>query len=85
MAHVTDYDVWHEEEEAVTVEMLLDNLRANSALSKRTIAELIPLLSPERACTCGDTLAAAIITQRDLIPRAKIDQLRPLVAKYFGE
>jgi 5'-methylthioadenosine phosphorylase len=84
MAHVTDYDVWHEEEESVTVEMLLDNLRANSALSKRTVNKLIPLLSQDRTCTCGDTLAAAIITQRDLIPSEKIEQLRPLVAKYLA-
>jgi 5'-methylthioadenosine phosphorylase len=84
MAHVTDYDVWHEEEETVTVEMLLDNLRANSALSKRTIAELIPFLDEERSCNCCDTLAAAIITQRDLIPAKKVEQLGPIVTKYFG-
>ena len=68
MAHVTDYDVWHEEEEAVNVEMLIANLMANAALSKRTIAELVPLLPDERPCDCGQTLAAAMITQRDLIP-----------------
>ena len=83
MAHVTDYDVWHEEEEAVTVEMLIANLMANAALSKKTIAELLPLLSDERPCDCGQTLAAAMITQRDLIPQAKIDQLGPIAAKYF--
>jgi 5'-methylthioadenosine phosphorylase len=84
MAHVTDYDVWHEEEETVNVGMLIANLRANAALSKRTIAELVPLLTDERPCECGDTLATAFITQRDLIPRAKIEQLGPIVARYFG-
>ena len=84
MAHVTDYDVWHEEEEAVNVEMLIANLMANAALSKETIAELVPLLPEERCCDCGSTLSAAIITQRDLIPRTKIEQLGPLVAGYLG-
>jgi 5'-methylthioadenosine phosphorylase len=83
MAHVTDYDVWHAEEEDVSVEMLIDNLRANAALSKRTIAELVPLLPEERTCECGHALATALITQTDLIPQAKIDQLGPIVAGYF--
>jgi len=85
MAHVTDYDVWHEEEEAVTVQMLIDNLMANAALSKKTIAEMVPLLGKERPCDCGQTLAAAIITDRARIPREKIEQLKPIVGKYLGE
>jgi 5'-methylthioadenosine phosphorylase len=83
MAHVTDYDVWHEEEEAVNVEMLIANLMANAALSKQTIAELVPLLTDERPCDCGHTLSTAIITQRDMIPQDKVEQLGPIVAKYF--
>lgn len=83
MAHVTDYDVWHEEEEAVNVEMLIANLMANAALSKQAILELVPLLTDERPCDCGQTLAAAMITQRDVIPREKTEQLGPIVAKYF--
>ncbi len=84
MAHITDYDVWHDTEEAVNVQMLIDNLAANAALTKRAIAELVPLLSGERHCDCGQTLATAIITRRDLIPPAKIDQLRPIVGKYLA-
>jgi 5'-methylthioadenosine phosphorylase len=84
MAHVTDYDVWNEAEEAVNVEMLIENLMANATLSKQTIAELLPLLPEERSCDCGMALSTAIITQRDLIPEAKIEQLRPIVAKYMG-
>jgi 5'-methylthioadenosine phosphorylase len=84
MAHVTDYDVWHEEEEAVNVEMLIANLMANAALSKRTIAELVPILPDKRSCDCGDALSTAMITQRDLIPRAKIEQLGPIAARYFS-
>ncbi len=83
MAHVTDYDVWHEEEEAVNVEMLIANLMANATLSKKTIVELVPLLPDERLCDCANTLSMAFITQRDLIPRAKIEQLGPIVARYF--
>jgi 5'-methylthioadenosine phosphorylase len=80
MAHVTDYDVWHEEEEAVNVEMLIANLMANAALTKKAITELVRLLTDERPCDCGETLATAIITQRDLIPREKKEQLGPILA-----
>jgi len=83
MAHVTDYDVWHEEEEAVNVEMLIENLMANAALSKRTIAELVPLLPDERTCDCGRAISTAMITQRDLIPPGTLERLEPIVGKYF--
>ena len=83
MAHITDYDVWHETEEAVNVQMLIDNLNANAALTKRTIAEIIPLLPGERCCDCGQALSTAIITRRDLVPHAKIEQLGPIVGKYL--
>jgi 5'-methylthioadenosine phosphorylase len=83
MAHVTDYDVWHEEEEAVNVEMLIENLMANAALSKRTIEALVPRLTGERPCGCGTALGTAFITQRDRIPSSKINELGPIVGKYF--
>jgi 5'-methylthioadenosine phosphorylase len=85
MAHVTDYDVWHEEEEAVTVQMLIANLMANAVLSKETIAHLVPLLGDERPCDCGQTLSTAIITQREMIPQNKIEQLRPIVGNYLED
>ena len=84
MAHVTDYDVWHEEEEAVNVEMLIASLMANAALSKKIIATLVPLLGDERPCDCGHALATAFITQRDLIPKLTIERLGPIVARYLS-
>lgn len=83
MAHVTDYDVWHKEEEPVTVQMLIDNLTANAALSKRTIAALVPMLTDDRPCECGSALATAVITRRDLVPPETVERLRPILAKYF--
>jgi len=41
MAHVTDYDVWHETEEAVNVAMLIENLTANAALTKQAVGHLV--------------------------------------------
>jgi 5'-methylthioadenosine phosphorylase len=83
MAHITDYDVWHDEEEAVNVQMLIENLMANAALSKRAIEAVVPRVTGERPCGCGTALASAFITQRDRIPASKISQLGPIVSRYF--
>jgi 5'-methylthioadenosine phosphorylase len=82
MAHVTDYDVWHEAEETVTVAMIIDNLRANTALVKKAIANLLPTIPAARPCECGSALSAAIVTQQDLIPPQVRKELKPIIGKY---
>jgi len=83
MAHVTDYDVWHESEEPVTVEMLVENLQANARVSKKAIEYLVPTIPEERTCECATALANAIITQRDMIPEETKEKLKPLIGKYL--
>jgi 5'-methylthioadenosine phosphorylase len=83
MAHVTDYDVWHETEEPVSVAMLLDNLRANATVTKKAIEYLIPMLPPVRDCECPTALATAIITDRSMIPEKIKQDLDPLIGKYL--
>ena len=85
MAHITDYDVWHATEEPVTVAMLLDNLRANAAVTKQALEYLAPMIAQrkERTCACASALAEAIITQRDLIPDAVRQDLGLLINKYI--
>jgi len=85
MAHITDYDVWHETEEPVNVEMLLATLRANARLAQDAIRLLVPrMAAAKRECECGSTLATALITQRDLIPEDLLERLKPIVGKYMG-
>nr|MBC7243741.1 S-methyl-5'-thioadenosine phosphorylase [Chloroflexota bacterium] len=85
MAHVTDYDVWHETEEPVTVAMLIENLMANAATTKKALTYLAPMVAAqkERTCKCATALSAAIITQRDVIPDTTRTQLRLLLDKYL--
>ena len=69
VAMVTDYDCWHEEEAAVTVEALLANLRANSELAGHALHDAITALPATRsACACGQALAGALLTPRESIP-----------------
>ncbi len=85
MAHVTDYDVWHETEEPVTVAMLIENLEANAVVTKQAVANLAPLVAHQRkrTCKCVSALSTAIITQRDRIPAAAKRDLGLLVDKYL--
>ena len=82
MAHVTDYDVWHETEATVTVEMLIANLVANASITKEAIANLAPTVPVQRTCECASALSTAIITQLDLIPAKIKKDLAPLLGKY---
>jgi 5'-methylthioadenosine phosphorylase len=84
IAHVSDYDVWHETEEPVTVEQVIAILHANAALSKRAIEVLVQSLPEGRSCDCQNALAVALITQRDQIPPETVERLRPIVGKYLG-
>ncbi|GAB4112143.1 MAG: S-methyl-5'-thioadenosine phosphorylase [Acidobacteriota bacterium] len=83
IAMVTDYDCWHDEEESVNVEMLLEYLRRNSENAKRLLAEAIRRLPPDADCPCRHALAAAIITDRAAIPAETRRRLDLLIGKYL--
>jgi 5'-methylthioadenosine phosphorylase len=82
MAHVTDYDVWHETEETVTVEAVIKVLLANADVARQAIQKLVPALPEARACDCQHALRDAIITNRDVIPEQVKKDLAILVGKY---
>jgi 5'-methylthioadenosine phosphorylase len=84
MAHVTDYDVWHEVEEGVTVEAIVQNLMANAKITKQAIEILAETLPEEHDCTCHHALRDAIITNPDVIPEQTRRDLHLLIGKYLG-
>lgn len=83
MAHVTDYDVWHATEEAVTVEAIVANLQANMALAKQAIRNLAASLPRRHTCECTNALAGAIMTDPARIPAARKEELSLLIGKYI--
>ncbi len=82
IAMVTDYDCWHEEEEDVTVEMLIGYLHQNSDNAKRLLREVVRRLSPQVECGCQQALAAAIITDPKAIPAESYRRLALIIGKY---
>jgi 5'-methylthioadenosine phosphorylase len=83
MAHVTDYDVWHSAEAPVTVEMVIQTLNRNTAIAQEAIRILAGKLKHERDCNCGQALATALITRRDVIPESTRRKLDLLINKYL--
>ena len=83
MAMVTDYDCWHEEEEDVTVEGIIENLRKNVTLAKKVIQTVVPRISHDRTCACANALQYALITDRSVIPEATRRKLDLIVGKYL--
>lgn len=83
VAMVTDYDCWHEEEEPVTVEMLIDYLNKNSHNAKRLIARVVNRLRTDFDCPCQHALQNAIITDPSVIPAEVRRRLEPIVGKYL--
>jgi 5'-methylthioadenosine phosphorylase len=85
LALVTDYDCWHEEEEDVTVEALLANLRANGAMAARVLGRAIGALPAGRStCGCADALARSIVTAPDAVPEETLARLRPILGRHLA-
>jgi 5'-methylthioadenosine phosphorylase len=68
MAHITDYDVWHETEEDVTVEMVVRTLHKNTALAQAAIAHLVQTMDRWTGeFAAHNALKDAIFTDRSRI------------------
>jgi len=83
IAMVTDYDCWHEEEEPVTVDTLLEYLSKNSRNAQRVIKEVLKILPDEFDCACQHALQGAILTNPDVIPEETKEKLKVVIGKYL--
>ena len=83
MAMVTDYDCWKMDEEHVTVEMVIENLKRNAVQAKRVVVETIPLIPETPTWECHNALRNAIMTDKKLWPAATRTKLKPILQKYF--
>ena len=83
MAVVTDYDVWHQTEEEVSVEIVIANLVQNVGTSRRIIADVVSRVPKVRECVCESALNNAIITSKEHIQEETKRKLGPLVSRYL--
>jgi 5'-methylthioadenosine phosphorylase len=83
IAMVTDYDCWHPDHDAVTVNQIIANLMKNAENACKVVAQAVATMPRARDCKCGQALSHAIITDRALAPEATRRKLGILIDKYF--
>jgi 5'-methylthioadenosine phosphorylase len=83
VAMVTDYDCWHPDHDAVTVNEIIAHLIKNAENACRVVAEAVAAMPAVRGCKCGSALSHAIITDRQHVPAATRAKLGILIEKYF--
>lgn len=82
-AMVTDYDGWNEDEDHVTVEMVIENLHANAAAAQRLLLDVLPTVPEVPDWPCHAALRNAILTERRLWPARTVRELRPILERYL--
>lgn len=84
VAMVTDYDCWHEEHDAVTVDQIIGNLQQNAANACALVRKVVAGLPSDRECKCGSALKHAILTDRASIPSAAKERLGLILGPHLG-
>jgi 5'-methylthioadenosine phosphorylase len=83
MAMVTDYDVWYEGEEDVTLEQVLSNVQRNVETAQTIVKRVVTALEEGRDCGCRHAVESAINTPAGLVPQETKDKLDLLIGKYL--
>jgi 5'-methylthioadenosine phosphorylase len=83
MAHVTDYDVWHEE--PVSVDMVMSTMHKNTEFAQEAIRQLAENLDEKQECDCENALANALVTNRKKVSNTVRKKLGILVDKYLAK
>lgn len=79
VAMVTDYDCWHDDHEAVTVDAIVKVMQSNADQARALVRAVVPMLgAPRGPCPagCDRVLDYALVTaaeKRDLAMLAKLD------------
>ena len=82
IALATDYDCWHEEEEAVSVEAVIAQVMSNAALAQEIIREAAPEIDGHSPF--AGSLATALMTDPARMPSETKERLRHLIGKYIS-
>ncbi len=84
LALATDYDCWHEEEEAVSVDAVIAVLKKNSERAKKILARAVTKVPAEHTCIAANALQFAIMTDPSAIPDQLKTDLAPIIGKYVS-
>lgn len=82
LALVTDYDCWKEDEAAVEVETVIENLHANSTIAKRIVRAAVGMIPEIPASPAHQALDTALFTPRELWPEQTRADLTPILSRF---
>ncbi|MGJ8672048.1 S-methyl-5'-thioadenosine phosphorylase [Rubritalea sp.] len=82
MAMVTDYDCWHEEEEAVNVQTVIGHLTANAELAQRVLKRAVSAIPLDAEWVDHSALENAIITPKEYWPESTVANLGPVISRF---
>jgi 5'-methylthioadenosine phosphorylase len=85
MAHITDYDSWHDSEAPVTAEMVMATFHHNIALAQQALAWAVEHLNESAVAAAHTALSGAIMTHADKIAPPLRQALQPLLARVLGD
>lgn len=83
IAHITDYDVWHEE--PVTVDMVIKTMQHNIEIVKQGIANAVQNLDEDAVYDAHTALDNAVLTAPDKISTDIKDALGVILQRYTNQ
>ena len=84
---VTDFDCWHPEHDAVTVDAVIAVLLSNAQAARELVAGLAGVINGDPdapACTCRHALEHALITAPEARDPALVERLRAIAGRVLG-
>ncbi len=81
MAHITDYDVWHDE--PVSTEMVMQTFAKNIHNARQSVINAVALIDEDAEYAAHSALSAAIMTNREKLNPFTVKKLGVLVEKYL--
>lgn len=86
IAMITDYDCWHESEEAFSAEKIVATFRENVVKAKKVLRRAVELMEPgQRDCACACALEGAIITDPAYISESDKARVELLAGRFWRE
>ena len=87
VAMVTDFDCWHPDHDAVTVDAIIRVLLGNAGQAKGLVAQLAGDVAADvhaAGCACRRALEHALITAPEARDPALVERLRPIIGRVLA-
>ena len=87
VAMITDFDCWHPDHDAVTVNQIVKVLLENADKARTLVRRLAPRLAADRqapACACHEALQHALITAPESRDPAVLARLDAVAGRFLG-